>query len=111
MKKVFSWIFFVLTIFVFAFDLYFAISGTIDVQKNLDKLAATPGASGVDYLGVGADVLVFGVIAISILGFIFSIISIISCKISQNRVMSIMSYIALACFSLPILFLLACFIF
>jgi len=108
MKKVFSWIFFVLTIFVFAFDLYFAISGTIDVQKNLDKLAATPGASGVDYLGVGADVLVFGVIAISIIGFIFSIIS---CKISQNRVMSIMSYIVLACFSLPILFLLACFIF
>ena len=108
MKKVFSWIFFVLTIFVFAFDLYFAISGTIDVQKNLDKLAATPGASGVDYLGVGADVLVFGVIAISIFGFIFSIIS---CKISQNRVISIMSYIALACFSLPILFLLACFIF
>ena len=108
MKKVFSWIFFVLTIFVFTFDLYFAISGTIDVQKNLDKLAATPGASGVDYLGVGADVLVFGVIAISIIGFIFSIIS---CKISQNRIMSIMSYIALACFSLPILFLLACFIF
>lgn len=108
MKKVFSWIFFVLTIFVFAFDLYFAISGIIDVQKNLDKLAATPGASGVDYLGVGADVLVFGVIAISIIGFIFSIIS---CKISQNRVMSIISYIALACFSLPILFLLACFIF
>ena len=108
MKKVFSWIIFVLTIFVFAFDLYFAISGTIDVQKNLDKLAATPGASGVDYLGVGADVLVFGVIAISIIGFIFSIIS---CKISQNRIMSIMSYIALACFSLPILFLLACFIF
>ena len=108
MKKVFSWIFFVLTIFVFTFDLYFAISGTIDVQKNLDKLAATPGASGVDYLGVGADVLVFGVIAISIIGFIFSIIS---CKISQNRVMSIISYIALACFSLPILFLLACFIF
>ncbi len=108
MKKVFSWIIFVLTIFVFAFDLYFAIFGTIDVQKNLDKLAATPGASGVDYLGVGVDVFVFGVIAISIIGFIFSIIS---CKISQNRIMSIMSYIALACFSLPILFLLACFIF
>lgn len=99
-----------LTIFVFVFDLYFAISGTIDVQKNLDTLAATPGASGVDYLGVGADVLVLvlWVIAISIIGFIFSIIS---CKISQNRVMSIISYIALACFSLPILFLLACFIF
>ena len=108
MNKVFSWIFFGLTIFVFTFDLYFAISGTIAVQKNLDKLAATPGASGVDYLGVGADVLVFGVIAISIIGFIFSIIS---CKISQNRVMSIISYIALACFSPPILFLLACFIF
>ncbi len=108
MKKVFSWIFFVLTIFVFAFDLYFAISGVIDVHRSLDKLAATPSASGVDYLGVGADILVLGVIVISIFGFVFSIIS---CKISRNRVMSIISYIALACFSLPILFLLACFIF
>ena len=107
MKKVFSWIFFVLTILVFAFDLYFAIAGAIDVQKNLDKLAATPGASGVDYLGVGIDVVVFGVFAISIIGFVTAIIS---CKISQNRVMGMISHIALACFALPILFLLVCFI-
>lgn len=108
MKKIFSWVFFVLTIFVFAFDMYFAIFGAIDVQKKLDKLAATPGASGVDYLGVGVDILVLGVVAISIIGLVFAIAS---CKITQNRVMTILSYIALTCFSLPVLFLLVCFIF
>ncbi len=108
MKKILSWVFFVLMIFVFVFDIYFAISRAIDVQRNLDKLAATPGASGVDYLGVGVFNLVLGVIAISIIGLVFAIVS---CKISRNRAMSIISYSALTCFSLPVLFLLVCFIF
>lgn len=108
MRKVFSWIFLILTILVLMFDIYFAISGSIDVQKNLDKLAENPGASGVDYFGVGADILALGVIVISIIGLTFAVIS---CIISQNRVRSIISYVATACFSLPILLSFSFFIF
>ena len=97
-------------IFIFIFDIFFAVSGLVEVQRELDRLAATPGASGVDYWGIGADILalVLWVVAISIIGLAFAITC---CKMSQSRVISIISYIATACFSLPTLFLLACFIF
>lgn len=53
------------------------------MSKKIDKLAATPGASGVDYFGVRVDIFVLRVVAISVIGLVFAIAS---CKISQNRI-------------------------
>ena len=97
----------ILAISVYGFDLYFAISGAFDVRKNLDKLSETPGVSGVDYLGVGVDILVFGVIAISLVGILLAAITYI---LSQNRPMRMMTYIAMACIFLLVMFLLICFV-
>ncbi len=100
MKKVLSWIFFVLMVAVFLFDIVFAVDGVIDVQKELDRLAATPGVSGVDYLGVGMDILLLGIAMISVIGLILAIVSY---KLAQNRVMRIASGITAFLFLLPIL--------
>lgn len=99
MKKVFSWIFLILSFGAFVYNLFFSILGGIEIKSAFDKLAATPGASGVDYWGVGADIYILFVIAFSIIGIILSIIS---CKIAFNRVMRIISFVFLFGFLLPI---------
>lgn len=108
MKKVISPIFFISANLVFIYDCYFAIAGSIDVKNELDRLAATPGASGVDYWGVGWDILILGILAISIFGLILSLVS---WRISQNRVIRIISFVLFAMFGLvisSILFFLIC---
>ena len=98
MKKFFSLIFFVLAIAVFTFDVYFSIAGAIDVNNQLAELAAR-GASGHELLGVGLDILVLGVILISIVGFILAIIS---WKIAEYRAVRIISGVICPLFLLPI---------
>lgn len=108
MKKVISWIFFISANLVFVYDIHFAIVGAIDVKSELDRLASTPGASGVDYWGVGWDILILGIIGISILGFLFSLIS---WRISKNRIMRIISFVLLVLFSLVLSSVLFYFVF
>ena len=89
MKKLFSWILFILTVIVFIFDIYVTVTGTIDVKNQMDRLAAT-GASGVDYWGVGADILIMFIILITVVGLILAIVS---SKFAQSRVIEILSII------------------
>ena len=84
---------------IFIFDIYFGIAGAIEVHNQLAELAARE-ASGHELLGVGADFLVFGVLLISVVGFV---ISIISWKIAQNRVVKIVSGVMCPLFLLPFL--------
>ena len=98
MKKFFSLVFFLLVIATFIFELYFSIAGAIDVNKQFAELAAR-GASGHELLGVGLDILFFGVVFIAIVGFV---ISLISWKIAQYRVVKIVSGVLCPLFLLPI---------
>ena len=97
-KKVVSIFFFVLMIAVFIFELYFGIAGAIDVNNAFAELEDRE-ASGHEYLGVGLDVLVIGVCFLSIVGFV---ISLVSCKIAQSRVVRIVSVGMCSLFLLPI---------
>ena len=98
MKKFFSLFFFMLVIAVFLFELYFSIAGAIDVNNRFAELAAR-GASGHELLGVGLDILVFGIVLFSILGFVFAIIS---WKVAQHRAVRIISGVMCPLFLLPI---------
>ena len=89
MKKRFSWMLFILTVIVFIFDIYVTVTGTIDVKNQMDRLAAK-GASGVDYWGVGADILIMFIILITVVGLILAIVS---SKFAQSRVIEILSII------------------
>ena len=97
-KKVISCFFFVLMIAVFIFELYFSITGAIDVNHHLAELAARE-ASGHELLGVGIDILVFGVVLLSVVG---GGISFVSYKIAQSRVIRIVSAVICSLFLLPI---------
>ncbi len=105
MKKVFSIFFFVLMILVFILDLYVGIFDAIDVNNKIDEIFAR-GGGGHELLGVGADVVVFGVILISLVGYV---ISIISCVLAQYRVIRAVS--VLMCLLFPLPFLICIFIF
>ena len=98
MKKIVSIFFFILMIAVFIFELYFGIAGVIDVNNAYAELEARE-ASGHEYLGVGLDILVIGVGFLSVVGFV---ISLISWKIAQNRVIRIVSAGMCPLFLLPI---------
>ncbi|MBR2292816.1 MAG: hypothetical protein IKA44_00715 [Clostridia bacterium] len=98
MKKFFSFVFFILMIAVFVFDLYFAIAGAIDVNKQFAELAARE-AGGHELLGVGLDILVIGVGFFAVVGFV---ISLISWRIAQNRVIRRVSAVMCPMFLLPI---------
>ena len=84
---------------VFIFELYFSIAGAIDVNAQLAELEAS-GESGHALLGVGTDILVFGVVLLSVLGLI---ISLVSCKMAQNRVVKMVPTVTCPLFLLPIL--------
>lgn len=96
-KKVFSWIFFILANTIFVYDMYFGIAGAIEVNHQFAELTAR-GASGHEFFGVGLDFLVIGVIFISIVG---GIISLISWKIAQYKFIRITSVVMYLLFLLP----------
>lgn len=99
MKKIISYFFLVLMIAVFIFALYLSIAGAIDVNNQFAELAAR-GASGHELLGVGLDILVLGVVILSVVGFV---ISLVSWKIAQSRVVKIVSAVTCPLFLLPVL--------
>lgn len=99
MKKVFSCFLFVLMIALFLFELYFSIAGAFDVNAQLAEFTAS-GESGHALLGVGTDILVFGVVLLSVFG---SILSLVSRKMAQNRAVRMVSTVTCPLFLLPIL--------
>ena len=84
------------------FDIYATVYGTIDVKNQFEIIKAR-GGSGVDYFGVGEDILVIGVAFITFVGLVFSLIS---WKCAQNRAIRITS---MALFFLMIPTIMACF--
>ena len=74
MKKAVSCVVFVLVTALFLFETYFGIAGAVELRQRLAELAARE-ASGHELLGVGADVLALGLIALSLLGWILSFVS------------------------------------
>ena len=104
-KKFFSIFFFVLMILIFIFDLYGGITGAIEANNKFAEIRAR-GGGGMEFLAVGADLVVFGVIFISLVGYI---ISIISCVLAQYRVIRAVS--VLMCLLYPLPFLICIFIF
>lgn len=100
MKKVISYFLFVLMIAAFVFELYFSITGAMDINHQMAELAARE-AGGHEYLGIGMGVLVFGfgIVLTSIVGWV---ISIISRKNAQIRVIRILSSALGPSFLLPI---------
>lgn len=87
MKKVISWILFILTIMIFLFDIYFMIDCGMEVKQNLAELKAR-GGGGMEYMAAGEGILALGVVFISFVGLIFSILS---STIAQSRVIRIIS--------------------
>ncbi len=108
MRRLVSWIFFILTVIILALDICAAIDGAIDVRDQLDALAERS-AGGHELLGVGLDVLIIGILLISLVGLI---ISIISAKIGHCCFIKTISYaimiafglILCSCFCIPYLF-------
>ena len=98
MKKVISCFFFLLMIAVFIFELYFSIACAIEVNSQFAELAARE-ASGHELLGVDLDILVFGILFLSVVG---GAISLISWKFAQHKAIRIISAVMCPSFLLPI---------
>ena len=97
MKKMVSVLCFIVTLVIFAADMYFGIAGSIDVKLQFAELAAK-GASGHELWGVGLDVLVFGVVLLSIIG---GVTALISRKLAHCKVVKAASAIICPLFLLP----------
>lgn len=82
MKKVVSWLLFILTILIFSYDIYGTVSGAIDIKNQFAVIEAS-GGSGVDYWGVGADIFIFLIAFITIIGMGFAVASWL---LAENRV-------------------------
>ncbi|MBE6577556.1 MAG: hypothetical protein E7653_05415 [Ruminococcaceae bacterium] len=98
MKKIFSIIVFVLSILILLFNIFSIVFGGLDIKRECEELAAH-GASGVDYLGVHAEmgILVIGSALISVVGVILSLVAM---KLTQIRLISIVSYVLFAAHAL-----------
>lgn len=96
MKKVISWVLFILTVAIFLLDIYFAVMGTIEVKNQYERLEET-GDGGMAYMATGAGILVVGVVLVSVIG---AILSTISARIAQNRAMRMISFALILLFIL-----------
>ena len=94
MKKVISWVLFILTIAIFLFDIYFAVAGAIDVKFHFEEIVAE-GGSGVDFFGVGVEILAMGIVLLTFVGLIFAAFSL---KFAQKRVIKIISLVLVLLF-------------
>lgn len=99
MKKLFSTVFFTLTVAVFVFTCSFGIAGAVDVKQQLAALAARE-ASGHELLGVGLDILVLGTAFFTALGVAMAVIS---WRIAQHRVVRTVSALLCPLYLVPIL--------
>ena len=94
MKKMISWILFILSSCIFAFGAYFTIFGAIYVNEQYEQLAAE-GRGGMEFMAVGDDIYFIGIVLISIVG---AAVSVISSKIAQNRAVKVISYVTYCLF-------------
>ena len=110
MKKLLTFLPFVLACCLLLAAIAWGIFGIYDLHQELVRLEHTQGASGVDYLGVyfGGFLCAGGEFLIAIAGTIFSIIS---CRIVKNEKFQRVSGVLLVVFILLIfLSLSACFL-
>ena len=83
-KNIAFWIFWSLSIAILMRVCAFTVQGLLDLKNASEIIAATPGSSGVDYLGLhfGFFLLLCIVFVFSILGALFSFIS---CKCAASK--------------------------
>lgn len=96
MKRTFSFILPVISYLVLLFSIVFCIYSIVDINRLLNDLANDPGASGIDYFGIGWG---YGVIlfACSVFGFILSCIN---RKLLQQKALRSVSVIGMILFAL-----------
>ena len=98
-KKLFSIVFFVLTLAMLGYSFYFGIAGAIAVRDQYAELAAS-GASGHELLGVPIDLLVLGLAVLSVAG---GSLALLSWRLARHRSIKIASGVACGLFLVPIL--------
>lgn len=92
MKKIASWVLLLLSGVAAISDIFFLVYGWAAVRE----LAATPGTSGIDYLGLGWG-LGICLLAISFLGLLFGSGAVILC---ENKILRTIAACQLALFAL-----------
>lgn len=94
MKRTRSLVLFIISSLILLVSIFFCIYGVVDIIRTQNELANAPSASGIDYWGIGWG---YGIslFAISVLGLILSWIS---RKLLQQKILRTISVIAIAVF-------------
>ena len=105
MKRTFSFMLLVISCLVLLFSIVFCIYSIVDITRLLNDLANNPGASGIDYFGIGWG---YGVVLFvcSVFGFILSCID---RKLLRQKALRSASVIGMILFAL--LFIASLFLF
>lgn len=98
MKKAISLILFVIMCLILISSLVFCIYSICAISETYKELANTPGTSGVDYLGIGWEMIFLFPFAVAGV-----IISFISKKLQQHKVLKNFSLAAIFIFVLLII--------
>ena len=96
MKRILAMILFVVSCLVLIASIAFFVYGVVDINRILNELSNNPGASGIDYLGIGWAYGI-GLFVVSILGLIMSGIS---KKMLQKKILQYASIVEMVAFSL-----------
>lgn len=96
MKRILAMILFVISCLVLVVSIIFAVYGVVDINRVSNELATNPGASGIDYLGIGWAYGI-GLFIVSVLGLILSGIS---KKLQQQKNLQDASSFEMIAFSL-----------
>ena len=96
MKRILAMIIFVVSCLVLIASIAFFVYGVVDINRILNELSNNPSASGIDYLGIGWAYGI-GLFVVSILGLIMSGIS---KKMLQKKILQYASIVEMVAFSL-----------
>ena len=96
MKRILAMILFVVSCLVLIASIAFFVYGVVDMNRILNELSNNPSASGIDYLGIGWAYGI-GLFVVSILGLIMSGIS---KKMLQKKILQYASIVEMVAFSL-----------
>ena len=96
MKRILAMILFVVSCLVLIASIAFFVYGVVDINHILNELSNNPSASGIDYLGIGWAYGI-GLFVVSILGLIMSGIS---KKMLQKKILQYASIVEMVAFSL-----------
>lgn len=96
MKRILAMILFVVSCLVLIASIAFFVYGVVDINRILNELSNNPSASGIDYLGIGWAYGI-GLFVVSILGLIMSGIS---KKMLQKKILQYASIVEMVAFSL-----------